>query len=161
MLFECVFSNVWVVSVEWVFVGSVLLCDGLIVVVDEGCSYLVGVEDLGGDYLLFGLVELYIDNLEKYMILCFGVDWLLVLVVLVYDVQIVVVGIIMVFDVLFIGDVNFKGKCMQQLLKMFEVIGEVVVSGDVCVDYCLYLCCEVSYLQMLEVFCELVEYLLV
>ena len=59
---ERVLSNARVVSAERVFVGSVLLRDGLIAAVDEGRSHLAGAEDLGGDYLLPGLVELHTDT---------------------------------------------------------------------------------------------------
>lgn len=45
---ERVLSNARVVSAERVFVGSVLLRDGLIAAVDEGRSHLAGAEDLGG-----------------------------------------------------------------------------------------------------------------
>lgn len=44
---ERVLSNARVVSAEQVFVGSVLLRDGLIAAVDEGRSHLAGAEDLG------------------------------------------------------------------------------------------------------------------
>ncbi|MBF3201630.1 alpha-D-ribose 1-methylphosphonate 5-triphosphate diphosphatase, partial [Pseudomonas aeruginosa] len=44
---ERVLSNARVVSAERVFVGSVLLRDGLIAAVDEGRSHLAGAEDLG------------------------------------------------------------------------------------------------------------------
>ncbi|HBP2212754.1 TPA: alpha-D-ribose 1-methylphosphonate 5-triphosphate diphosphatase, partial [Pseudomonas aeruginosa] len=90
---ERVLSNARVVSAERVFVGSVLLRDGLIAAVDEGRSHLAGAEDLGGDYLLPGLVELHTDNLEKHMTPRPGVDWPSASAVLAHDAQIVAAGI--------------------------------------------------------------------
>nr|WP_132657815.1 alpha-D-ribose 1-methylphosphonate 5-triphosphate diphosphatase [Pseudomonas aeruginosa] len=84
---ERVLSNARVVSAERVFVGSVLLRDGLIAAVDEGRSHLAGAEDLGGDYLLPGLVELHTDNLEKHMTPRPGVDWPSASAVLAHDAQ--------------------------------------------------------------------------
>lgn len=65
------------------------------------------------------------------------------------------------FDALSIGDVNPKGKRMQQLPKMLEAIGEAAASGDARADHRLHLRCEVSHPQTLEVFRELVEHPLV
>ncbi|MBF2975387.1 alpha-D-ribose 1-methylphosphonate 5-triphosphate diphosphatase, partial [Pseudomonas aeruginosa] len=74
---------------------------------------------------------------------------------------IVAAGITTVFDALSIGDVNPKGKRMQQLPKMLEAIGEAAASGDARADHRLHLRCEVSHPQTLEVFRELVEHPLV
>ena len=49
-----------------------------------------------------------------------GVDWPSASAVLAHDAQIVAAGITTVFDALSIGDVNPKGKRMQQLPKMLE-----------------------------------------
>lgn len=59
-----------------------------------------------------------------------GVDWPSASAVLAHDAQIVAAGITTVFDALSIGDVNPKGKRMQQLPKMLEAIGEAAASGD-------------------------------
>ncbi len=90
-----------------------------------------------------------------------GVDWPSASAVLAHDAQIVAAGITTVFDALSIGDVNPKGKRMQQLPKMLEAIGEAAASGDARADHRLHLRCEVSHPQTLEVFRELVEHPLV
>lgn len=90
-----------------------------------------------------------------------GVDWPSASAVLAHDAQIVAAGITTVFDALSIGDVNPKGRRMQQLPKMLEAIGEAAASGDARADHRLHLRCEVSHPQTLEVFRELVEHPLV
>ena len=54
---EQILSNARIVTAEREFLGSLLLRDGLIAAVDEGASHLPQAQDLGGDYLLPGLVE--------------------------------------------------------------------------------------------------------
>ena len=55
---EQILSNAQVVTAERVFLGSVVLRDGQIVDIAEGRSQLPQAQDLGGDCLLPGLVEL-------------------------------------------------------------------------------------------------------
>ncbi|VFT11830.1 phosphonate metabolism protein PhnM [Pseudomonas aeruginosa] len=157
---ERVLSNARVVSAERVFVGSVLLRDGLIAAVDEGRSHLAGPRTWGrlpaarsgraahrqpGEAhdpasrrrLAIGLGGAGARRADRRR------------------------GITTVFDALSIGDVNPKGKRMQQLPKMLEAIGEAAASGDARADHRLHLRCEVSHPQTLEVFRELVEHPLV
>ncbi|KEZ74174.1 phosphonate metabolism protein PhnM, partial [Pseudomonas syringae pv. syringae FF5] len=75
MLNEQVFSNARVVTAEQVFTGTVVVRDGLIAEVESGCSQLSQAQDMQGDYLLPGLVELHTDNLEKHLSPRPGVDW--------------------------------------------------------------------------------------
>lgn len=77
----------------------------------EGVDVFVGVIDFDGDYFVFGLIELYIDNFECYIEFCFEVDWLYLLVLIVYDVELVLIGIIMVFDVMCVGLIYLGKGC--------------------------------------------------
>jgi alpha-D-ribose 1-methylphosphonate 5-triphosphate diphosphatase len=113
MLTEQILSNAQVVTADRVFNGTVVLRNGLIAEVDEGRSRLPQAQDLRGDYLLPGLVELHTDNLEKHMTPRPGVDWPSVSAVLSHDAQIIAAGITTVFDALSIGDVNPKGNRMK------------------------------------------------
>jgi alpha-D-ribose 1-methylphosphonate 5-triphosphate diphosphatase len=118
-------------------------------------------QDLGGDYLLPGLVELHTDNLEKYMSPRPGVDWPSASAVLTHDAQIVSAGITTVFDALAIGDVNPRGKRMQQLPAMLEAIAAAAQAGQMRADHRLHLRCEVCHPDTLAVFRDLVEHPLV
>ncbi len=74
------------------------LRDGKIVDLAEGRSQLPQAQDLGGDFLLPGLVELHTDNLEKHMTPRPGVDWPSTSAVLSHDAQIIAAGITTVLD---------------------------------------------------------------
>ncbi|MDX1370489.1 alpha-D-ribose 1-methylphosphonate 5-triphosphate diphosphatase [Pseudomonas sp.] len=158
---EQILSNARIVTAEQEFVGTLVLRDGLIAQVEEGVSGLPQAQNLGGDYLLPGLVELHTDNLEKYMSPRPGVDWPSASAVLTHDAQIASAGITTVFDALAIGDVNPRGKRMQQLPAMLEAIAEAAAAGHLRADHRLHLRCELCHPDTLAVFRDLVEHPLV
>jgi alpha-D-ribose 1-methylphosphonate 5-triphosphate diphosphatase len=155
---EQILTNARIVTAEQEFVGTLVLRDGLIAQVEEGVSGLPQAQNLGGDYLLPGLVELHTDNLEKYMSPRPGVDWPSASAVLTHDAQIASAGITTVFDALAIGDVNPRGKRMQQLPAMLEAIAEAAAAGHLRADHRLHLRCELCHPDTLAVFRDLVEH---
>ncbi|QFT21641.1 Alpha-D-ribose 1-methylphosphonate 5-triphosphate diphosphatase [Pseudomonas sp. THAF187a] len=158
---EQILSNARIVTADREFLGSVLLRDGLIAAVDEGASQLAQAQDLGGDYLLPGLVELHTDNLEKHMSPRPGVDWPSASAVLTHDAQIVAAGITTVFDALSIGDINPRGRRMQQLPAMIEAIAAAETAGQTRAEHRLHLRCELCHPDALSLYRDLVEHPLV
>lgn len=158
---EQILSNARIVTADREFLGSVLLRDGLIAAVDEGASQLAQAQDLGGDYLLPGLVELHTDNLEKHMSPRPGVDWPSTSAVLTHDAQIVAAGITTVFDALSIGDINPRGRRMQQLPAMIEAIAAAEAAGQTRAEHRLHLRCELCHPDALSLYRDLVEHPLV
>lgn len=161
MLTEQILSNARVVTADRVFNGTVVVRNGLITHIDEGSSRLPQAQDLHGDYLLPGLIELHTDNLEKHMTPRPGVDWPSTSAVLSHDAQIVAAGITTVFDALSIGDVNPKGNRMQKLPAMLEAIASANAAGLTRAEHRLHLRCELCHPDTLSVFRDLVEHPLV
>jgi alpha-D-ribose 1-methylphosphonate 5-triphosphate diphosphatase len=157
MLNEQILTNANVVSAHGVFIGTVVLRDGLISEVDDRISHLPQALNLNGDYLLPGLVELHTDNLEKHLSPRPGVDWPSASAVMSHDAQIIAAGITTVFDALSIGDVNPKGKRMQQLPGMVEAIAQANAANMTRAEHRLHLRCEVCHPDTLSVFRDLVE----
>lgn len=158
---EQILSNARIVTAEREFHGTLLLRDGLIAAVDEGASRLPQAQDLSGDYLLPGLVELHTDNLEKHMSPRPGVDWPSTSAVLTHDAQIVAAGITTVFDALAIGDINPRGRRMQQLPAMIEAIAASEAAGQTRAEHRLHLRCELCHPDALTIYRDLVEHPLV
>lgn len=154
---EQILTNARVVTDSEVFLGTVAVRDGLIHDVSQGLCTLPQAQNLEGDYLLPGLVELHTDNLEKYMNPRPGVDWPPESAVLAHDAQIVAAGITTVFDALAIGDVNPKGDRMRQLPIMQQAISHAEQRGHTRAEHRLHLRCELSHEKTLEVFSELVD----
>ncbi|WP_343350435.1 alpha-D-ribose 1-methylphosphonate 5-triphosphate diphosphatase [Pseudomonas sediminis] len=158
---EQILNNARIVTAEREFLGTLLLRDGLIAAVDEGASRLPQAQNLGGDYLLPGLVELHTDNLEKHMSPRPGVDWPSTSAVLTHDAQIVAAGITTVFDALSIGDINPRGRRMQQLPAMIEAIASSEAAGQTRAEHRLHLRCELCHPDALTIYRDLVEHPLV
>lgn len=158
---EQILSNARLVTADRVFLGSVVMRDGLIADVAEGLSRLPQAQDLNGDFLLPGLVELHTDNLEKHMTPRPGVDWPSRSAVLSHDAQIIAAGITTVFDAISIGDVNPKGNRMQKLSAMLEAISSASDAGLTRAEHRLHLRCELCHPDTLSVFRDLVEHPLV
>jgi alpha-D-ribose 1-methylphosphonate 5-triphosphate diphosphatase len=157
MLTEQILTNASVVSAQGVFLGTVVLRNGLISEVDDRVSHLPQAQNLNGEYLLPGLVELHTDNLEKHLSPRPGVDWPSASAVMSHDAQIIAAGITTVFDALSIGDVNPKGKRMQQLPGMVEAIAQANAANMTRAEHRLHLRCEVCHPDTLSVFRDLVE----
>ena len=157
MLNEQILTHAKIVTAERVFTGTVVLRDGLISEVDDRLSQLPQTQNLNGDYLLPGLVELHTDNLEKHLSPRPGVDWPSASAVMSHDAQIIAAGITTVFDALSIGDVNPKGKRMQQLPCMIEAIAAANAADMTRAEHRLHLRCEVCHPDTLSVFRDLVE----
>lgn len=157
MLNEQILTNARIVTADQVFTGTVVLRDGLISDVQTGVSAVPQARNLEGDYLLPGLVELHTDNLEKHLSPRPGVDWPSASAVMSHDAQIIAAGITTVFDALSIGDVNPKGKRMQQLPGMVEAIAKANAADMTRAEHRLHLRCEVCHPDTLSVFRDLVE----
>ncbi|BAP81125.1 amidohydrolase [Pseudomonas sp. MT-1] len=158
---ELILTNARVVTADRVINGTLMIRDGVIVALDEGSSQLPQAQDLGGDYLMPGLVELHTDNLEKHMTPRPGVDWPTASAVLTHDAQIIAAGITTVFDALSIGDINPRGKRMQQLPAMLDAVASAEAAGDTRAEHRLHLRCEVCHPDALSLFRDLVEHPLV
>ncbi|WP_248306362.1 alpha-D-ribose 1-methylphosphonate 5-triphosphate diphosphatase [Devosia oryzisoli] len=95
------FCNARIVLEDSIVEGSLLVENGVISSIDSGPSR-TG-EDLGGDYLIPGLVELHTDHLENHYRPRPGVFWDPLAALHAHDAQIVGSGITTVFDAVRIG----------------------------------------------------------
>ncbi|MEO1248274.1 MAG: alpha-D-ribose 1-methylphosphonate 5-triphosphate diphosphatase, partial [Pseudomonadota bacterium] len=97
------FTNANLVTPDGVFEGTVELSGAQIAKVEEGSSSLSGAEDLGGDYLLPGLIELHTDNLEKQIKPRPAVSWPVDAAMLTHDAHVIAAGITTVCDAVCVG----------------------------------------------------------
>ena len=138
------FSNAQIVTPDEVFLGSVVVEDGVITDVEAGRSAARPAVDLEGDYLVPGVVELHTDVLERHAIPRPNVHWPAVPAVLAYDSQLVGAGITTVLDSLTVGYLFDTGQRPRNPRPLIEAIHLARIAGALRADHFLHMRCEVS-----------------
>lgn len=137
---ETVFSNARIVLAEEVISGSVLVRDGSIVDIDASAS--CGGEDLEGDYLIPGLVELHTDHLENHYRPRPGVFWDPLAALHAHDAQIAGSGITTVFDAVRIGSDDDLPDMLVHAEKMVSAVRAGRDGNWLRSDHFIHLRCE-------------------
>ncbi len=147
---ETILSNARIVLADEVIEGSVAIRDGLIADVSHGASR-TG-EDLAGDYLIPGLVELHTDHLEGHYAPRPKVRWNPLAAVLAHDAQVATAGITTVFDALRCGMDEDADLGADDMRKLADAIEAGVREDRLRADHFIHLRCEVSAPDCLESF---------
>jgi len=148
---EHVLTNARIVLDDDVIKGSLRIEDGVITDIREGNCALPAAEDLEGDYLIPGLVELHTDALEGYMSPRHA-DWPSTAAIIAHDSQLIANGITTVFDAVAVGDIN---ESSVRVRKVKDIIEGITAASDSCLlrsDHKLHLRCEVTFPNLLELF---------
>lgn len=142
---ERILTNAQIVLANNTILGTVVIRDGVIAEVSEGRSVLSNAQDLEGDLLIPGLVELHTDNLERHVMPRPETYWPTDSAVMAHDREIASVGITTVLNAICIGEVHPKAMRLEMLDDMFEAIAQQKSAGALKADHYLHLRCEVSY----------------
>jgi alpha-D-ribose 1-methylphosphonate 5-triphosphate diphosphatase len=146
---EQVLSNARIVLADRVMDGHVVVRDGRIVEVGKGPAK---GEDLEGDYLLPGLVELHTDHMEGHYAPRPGVRWNPLAAVQAHDAQVAASGITTVFDALRIGLNDDSGMSAEDFRKLGDAIHQSMEAGRLRAEHFIHLRCEVAAPDCLETF---------
>lgn len=144
---EAVLRNATIVLRDEVKTGAVLIRDGRIA--DVSSSSAVG-EDLDGDYVIPGLVELHTDHLEGHYSPRPGVRWNAIAAVQAHDAQIAASGITTVFDCLRMGSDEDGGFDPHEMRLLADAIETAQAHGRLRAEHLLHLRCEVSSPDVLD-----------
>lgn len=140
---ELAFRNATVVAGDESFLGSVLVRDGKIVSVDRGPGT-VG-EDLEGEVLMPGVIDLHTDNLEKHFFPRPNIDWNPVSAAVTHDGCCLSVGVTSVFDSLSIGSFNpAASRAEDNLIRLADGLLQARDKGLLKGDHRLHWRCETT-----------------
>ncbi len=147
---EMTLKNARVVLDDEIVSGSVTIRDGVIVDVDTGSSD-VG-DDMEGDYLIPGLVELHTDHLESHYAPRPGVLWNSIAALQAHDAQVAGSGITTVFDCLRLGSDEFGGFKKGEMRVIADALETAAAEDRLRASHMIHLRCEVSASDVLEHF---------
>jgi len=142
---ETVWTGARLVLEDRVLDGTLVVRDGTIAAIDAGDSTAQGAVDLGGDYLIPGLVDLHTDNLEKHFQPRRGVPGDGGAAAIAHDGQIAAAGITTVYDSLTIGAADGWDMRAEMVEPMLDGLDEARRHGMLRVDHRLHLRCEVTH----------------
>ncbi|MGU3576411.1 alpha-D-ribose 1-methylphosphonate 5-triphosphate diphosphatase [Brucellaceae bacterium C25G] len=147
---ETVLKNARLVLADEIVSGSVQFRNGLISDISSHSST-VG-EDMAGDFVTPGLIELHTDHLEGHYAPRPKVRWNPIAAVQAHDAQIASSGITTVFDALRVGLDAETEIGIADMRKLAQAIKQGVQDGRLRADHFLHLRCEVSADDCLDAF---------
>jgi alpha-D-ribose 1-methylphosphonate 5-triphosphate diphosphatase len=139
---QLIFTNARVVLPEDVVDGTVVVQDGRIIEIIDGHVASAPAEDLEGDFLIPGLVELHTDHLESHYHPRPGVAWPAIPAVMAHDAQIAAAGITTVFDALRAGTFEPGDLSAQHAKALSHAIVEAQRTGRLRAEHFIHLRCE-------------------
>jgi len=147
---EFALANARIVLADEVVEGSVLVRDGIIAAIDTGSSH-TG-EDVGGDYVIPGLVELHTDHFENHYRPRPGVTWNALAALQSHDAQVAGAGITTVFDAVRVGSDPETGDITEDVRLMVEAVAEADADDRLRADHHIHLRCELATPDVAEHF---------
>lgn len=149
---EQVFSNARLVLADEVVRGSVRVRNGRIAVVASGGTAVPGAQDLDGDYLLPGLVEIHTDNLERHVMPRPKVYFPMQGAVQAHDAEIATAGITTVFDAIGVGDPYGEGFRARDQSALLQVLDRLEEAQALRAHHLIHVRCELPAPNARELF---------
>lgn len=149
---EQILTNARLILCDEVVTGTLVIRDGEIAEINQEISQLPQADNLDGEYLMPGLVELHTDNQEKYFTPRPKVDWPAHMAMATHDAQLIAAGITTSFDSVALGDIIGESTRVEKLDAMIKAIIESERVGLNRANHLLHLRCEVSYPGLMELF---------
>jgi len=147
---EFALTNARIVLEDEMITGSILMRDGLIAAIDRGPSAMA--DDMDGDYIIPGLVELHTDHLESHYNPRPGVLWDSIAALQAHDAQVAGSGITTVFDCLRLGSDEDSGFKKGEMRAIADAIETASAEDRLRASHLIHLRCEVSARDVLDHF---------
>ena len=156
-----VFTNARLVLEDEVVHGSLSVNDGRISDISSGPSALSAAENLEGDYLLPGLIDLHTDHFEKHVLPRPGTRWDSVAAVVAHDAQMAAAGITTAFDCVCVG-VSIKHPERYEIFRpMIDAVRAAREKDMLRADHIVHLRCEVTDENVVDLFDSVADHVIV
>ena len=137
-------SNAQIVLAGSVLQGSLTIENGRIAAIGAGS----GGENMEGDFLIPGIIDLHTDNLERQVLPRSNARWPSRSAMLAHDAQCAAAGITTVFDALCLGDIGFEKARNETFENGYNDLRELTAAGMLKTDHFLHLRCELPAPEM-------------
>jgi alpha-D-ribose 1-methylphosphonate 5-triphosphate diphosphatase len=154
-----VLTNATLVLPDQVMVGTVVLRAGRIVEVQPGQS--ATGQDLQGDHLIPGVVDVHTDNLERQVEPRVNARWPSRSAMLAHDAQCAAAGVTTVLDALCLGDLGFETARIETFRNGVADLDALHGTGLLKSDHYLHLRCELPAPDMKELVEDVADHPLV
>lgn len=145
-----ILANARLVLADEIVEGAVVIEDGLIAEIRPG--RMNGGDNMGGDYLLPGLVELHTDQIEGHHHPRSGVVWNAMAAIQAHDGQVATSGITTVLDAMRVGTDENTRSSSEDVAALATTLERAMNDGRLRAEHFLHLRCEVSADDVLEGF---------
>lgn len=139
---ETVLTNAQLVLPDAVVAGTLLVRDGVIADIQPGRSHVASAEDLEGDTLIPGIVDVHTDNLERQVLPRSNARWPSRSALMAHDGQCAAAGVTTVLDALCLGDLGFDPGRGQTFRDGLRDLTAFAPTGLFKSEHFLHLRCE-------------------
>jgi alpha-D-ribose 1-methylphosphonate 5-triphosphate diphosphatase len=147
-----VLSNARIVLADEVVEGTLYLRGGRIADIAAGATAVPGADDMAGDFVLPGLIDLHTDHFEKHVLPRPGTRWNTIAAVMAHDAQMAAGGVTTSFDCVCVG-VSIKHPERREIFRpMIDAVREARDRDMLRGDHIVHLRCEVTDPQVVELF---------
>jgi alpha-D-ribose 1-methylphosphonate 5-triphosphate diphosphatase len=149
-----VLTNARLVLADAVTLGSLRIDDRLIGEIDAPVR---AGEDMDGDFLIPGVIDLHTDNLERQVLPRSNARWPSRSALLAHDAQCAGAGITTVFDALCLGDLGLEQARVRTFEDGLRDLQALAGTGLLKTEHFLHLRCELPAPEMTDYFARAVD----
>jgi alpha-D-ribose 1-methylphosphonate 5-triphosphate diphosphatase len=150
MTAETILTNALLVLPQEMMPGTVVIRGERIAEIQPGRSHLAAAQDLGGDHLIPGIIDVHTDNLERQVQPRATARWPSRSAMLAHDTQTAAAGVTTVLDALCLGDLGFDVGRTQTFKEGVADLDALSGTGLLKSEHFLHLRCELPAKDMPE-----------